>query len=157
MEYCSIDINTKYKTTGTLDDFTIDFPWTFSFTPESIKVLRVNVPTGYSSLSGTNVLYVVSDIIGGIDNGYIVLNNTPIQITKLNVIAIIDPLHNYIATSSDPFFVCGGTLFGKKYHLPQPNKSIRLSLLTSTGTYPGSLSDWNITILCKINHPILHL
>lgn len=147
MNFFTLNINSEYKTLGTNDSFQIRFEWPLTYSSECIKVLRVVPPTSYSNLKG-NVVYVTSDIIEGTDSGYFPIANPNISSA---VIAVIEPTKTYIATKSEPFFVCRGTYFGRSYGLPQPYRTIILQLQNPDGSFVGAQDNWNITIVCYNN------
>jgi len=146
-----LNINSSYRTTGTIDNFTIQFPWPITYSPHSIKVLQIIPPSAYGALT-SNTLYVASNIVSGIDIGYVPINNVNIQ-NNVNfgpVIVVFDANNVYQNTQNDPFLICTSSMFGAKYTLPQPDRNLHFSLLNVDGTSPASTTDWNITISCKI-------
>jgi hypothetical protein len=144
MNFHTLNISSQYRSSGTIDDFVVTFPWPLAYSPESIKVLSVIVPTFYTNLRG-NVAYVTSDIVAGIDNGYFPVNNPTIVDS---VIAVVSPHQNYQNSFNDPCFITRGTKFGMKQPLPQPDRTLAFSLKNMDGTLVGAQDEWNITIIC---------
>lgn len=153
MSILLLNVNSLYRTTGTIDDYSIVFPWPTTYSPASIKVLQVIPPDGYTNLV-SKVLYVTSNVISGMDLGYVPINNNTLQTTVYDsgdsVIAVIKSDETYRNTDHDPFMTCTGTTFGTRYTLPQPNRTIKLKLKNIDGTSPGSTNNWNI-VLASIN------
>ena len=110
-------IDSAYRSTGTVSNFTISFDDGISITPEIIKVLSVIITP--QSIPPRNVIYLCSDIIGGYSNGYYDVGlNIQNIIGGYNVIAVIPVTAVgptvYNCNTSNPYFTCLGTIFSIK-------------------------------------------
>lgn len=147
MESLVLLIDSTHRTTGSITNFAMNFDTGITFAPELIKVLNVILTP--QSVPPRRVLYLCSDIIGGYNNGYYNIGSTINNYCIIAVIPVLSILPTvYDSYSSQPYFTCLGTMFGKK-SIIQKNKTVQFMLLTADGLPANVTTDWICTIECK--------
>jgi hypothetical protein len=152
MDYCILLFNSNQRTSGDINNYTITFPWHYYYSASLIKVLSVNIP--YDATLAGKIIYVTSDIVGGIDNGYVPVNNTKITDSIIAVVPVIssDPLISYKANYTDQYLTANGTYFGRKYLVQTPTRTLKFSLIDTAGNLIPLNSDWIIILQCVFNN-----
>jgi hypothetical protein len=154
--------NSAQRNTGTMSNYNIHFVWNLITPPRSIKVLRVSVPNNFSNLKGS-IIYVISNIINGCDNGFVPVNLSTVGVLG-SIIAVLtvnpaDLVLTYTALESDIYYSTQGTLFNgpNSLTLPLIQKQLKFALYNEDLTDVISNKDWTIIIQCQdsyISFPI---
>ena len=152
MDIVTLLVDSQYRTTGTITNFTMSFDLGLAFVPEVIRVIQIVLTP--QSIPPKNVIYLCSNIIGGYSNGYYDIGfNLQNVIGGYCPIAVIPVTSTntvvYNALSSQPFFTCLGTIFGKKTLTTQNPANLTFLLVNSDGTPANVTTDWICTIECK--------
>jgi hypothetical protein len=162
MNGITLNINSISRTSGTPAQFSITIPWILAYNTNYIKVLQVIIPNNFTVVP--DVIYVASDMVGGIDNGYSSLIQPILGNVNLSIIAVVPYDSSRTNTIYDgilehPYYRCEGTFFAgnNSNSLPQPPRVINFALVDKTGALITLNSDWNITIRCSTEIPHLHV
>jgi hypothetical protein len=148
MNSTCLHINSANRTSGNNNNFSINFIWPYYYSPSKIKVLNINVPGNSSQV------YIVSDIIGGMDNGYLVPNSNlpgPLYSGLNGCVIGITNLPYYQANSADPYFISNGTYFSQKNPPPSSFRTLNFSIKNEFGNLVTVANNWSVTIECVFN------
>lgn len=152
MDSATFIFTSRARSSGDVNNYTIEFDWPYLYSVSRIKVLRVNVIPNRPS----KAVYVTSDIIAGFDNGYIIPNTT----FNNPIIAVCPPTNTanniYVALLDDPSFVSEGSIFGARRIIPDPKRMLSFAIFYDDGSPVMTTEDWVIVIKCyfHIQEPI---
>jgi len=146
MDSATLLINSANRTTGSPNSFNIIINWPYIYSASGVKILQVYIPYDPTFLG--KIIYVISNIIGGNDNGYIIEDKNINNIIAVIAVSTTNSIIEYRGKTIDPIFTTNGTYFGIKYQVPVFTRSLDFSLIFSDGTPVPLTNDWSIIFTC---------